>query len=108
MSKEKDIVSDILQRVELAVRTYLETHLQGTGGLEQGIADELAAQIRAQDTPVRQYWGKTEPYVAARPPSRAEARQRAVEEASRSGKVAEAGRRHGISRATMYRLLKRD
>jgi transposase-like protein len=47
------------------------------------------------------------PYIAARSPLMDEVKQQAVAEAIHSGKVAAAADRHGISRATMYRLLKK-
>lgn len=103
MTKEKDIVTDILDRVEAAVRIYLQ-HDQG---FEQSLVDAISAQIRAQDGAVRQHWGRSEAYVAARAPGREEAKRQALEEANRSGKPIEAATRWGISRATMYRLLKR-
>lgn len=112
--KEKDIVSDILGRAERAVREFvarpefrqlLTEIAQSGGGFDQRVADSLAQQIRAQDKPVRQHWGRSEAYVPRRSPEREEAKQRAVEEAQRTGRVAEAVSRHGVSRATLYRLI---
>lgn len=116
MSKEKDIVTDILSRAEAAVRQFIERPefarmlqeaLRSGGGMEARIADQLAEQIQRVDEPVRMHWGRSEAYVPARRPDREIAKQRAIAEASRSGKVVEAATRHGISRATMYRLLKK-
>lgn len=117
MTKEKDIVSDILGRAEQAVREFvsrpefmalLSELSQSGGGMEQRIADSLAQQIRAQDKPVRRHWGRSEAYVPARSPALEEAKRRALEEANLSGRPAEAASNNGISRATMYRLLSRN
>jgi transcriptional regulator of acetoin/glycerol metabolism len=103
--KEKDIVEDILSRAVAAVFEYLSNHQ----GFEQSMADAIAGQIRAKETKIRKDWGGSEPYVAARPAGIAEAKRRALEDAQKTGKVSDAASRHGISRATVYRLLrKRD
>ena len=117
--REKDIVTDLLGRAEQAVREFIqrpefiellaEIARSGAsgGGLEHRIADSLADQIRRQDGAARRYWGRSDVYVPAKPPSKEEAKQRAVEEARRSGRVVESASRHGISRSSMYRLLKK-
>lgn len=114
--REKDIVTDLLCRAEQAVREFVQRPefcqllaeiARSGGGIEQRIADSLAEQIRQQDAPARRYWARSEPYVPARSPLKEEAKQRAIEEARRSGRVAEAAGRHGISRSAMYRMLKR-
>lgn len=104
MSKEKDIVTDIFERVIEALNAHLSNDL----GFEQSTIDSITAKVRAQDEPVRQHWARSDVYVPKRPPTLAEAKQKAVEEASRSGRVEEAASRHGISRATMYRLLQKN
>lgn len=101
--KDKDIVADILSRIEAAVCEYLSNHQ----GFEQSMADAIAHQIRAQENPIRKHWGGTEPYVAARSREREQAKQKALEEVRRSGNVAEASSRYGVSRATMYRLMRK-
>lgn len=112
--KEKDIVTDILGRVEAAVRDFvtkpefaamLEELSRSGGGFESRIADQLAQQIKGVDEPVRRHWGRSEAYVPARRPDVEDAKARAVAEASRSGRVAEAAERHGVSRATIYRAM---
>lgn len=97
----KDIVTDILERVESALRNSLANDL----GFEQSTVDAIAATVRAVDAPVRRDWARHDAYVPARAPVREESKRKAVEEAKRSGKVADAARRNGISRATIYRLL---
>lgn len=101
--KNKDIVTDILERIEQVARDYLANDL----GFEQSAVDALTQQIRAQDRKIRKDWGKTEPYVAAKAPEKEEAKRLALADVQKSGNVAEASSRHGISRATMYRLLKK-
>ena len=101
--KQKDIVTDILDRIEEVAKQFLANEM----GFEQSAVDALTQQIRAQDGNIRRDWGKNEPYVAARSPEKEAAKRRALEEVRRSGNVAEASSKHGISRATMYRLLKR-
>lgn len=114
--REKDIVTDLLCRAEQAVREFvnrpefaqlLAEIARSGGGIEQRIADSLAEQIRQQDAPARRYWARSEPYVPAKPPQKEVAKQRAVEEARRSGRVMESASRYGISRSSMYRLLKK-
>lgn len=102
MTKEKDIVTDILERVEAAVRDFCANDL----GFEQQLADAIARQIRAQDQPVRRYWARSEAYVPARSPEKSEAQRKALEEARRTGRVRESAERNGVSRATLYRKLK--
>jgi len=100
MSKDKDIVTDILARVDEAVRAYLKND----AGFEQSMMDAISAQIRAQEKPVRQHWGRSEAYVAARSAQHDAAKAEALAEVKRTGNVAHATR-HGVSRATLYRLL---
>jgi hypothetical protein len=99
---EKDIVADILARVEAAVMECLEK----AGDIKQDTMDAVSAKIRALEKPVRRDYAGTEAYVAAREADFPARKAAAVTEASRTGRVAEAGSRHGIGRATMYRLLK--
>lgn len=101
MTREKDIVADIIGRIDAALRQALANEL----GFEQSVVDEVSRVVRAQDAPVRQHWARSEAYVPARPPEKEEAKQRALEEVRRNGNVAEASSRHGVSRATLYRLL---
>ncbi len=116
MSKEKDIVSDILGRAEAAVREFvsrpefsqsLNEAMQGGGGLEQRLADQLADQIKRVDAPVRQHWARSDAYVPARSPAHEERKRKAIAEACRTGNVSDAASRHGVSRSTIYRLLKK-
>lgn len=101
--KENDIVADIIERAAAAVREYLASDM----GFEQSFVEELCKQIQAQERPARAYWRGADPYVAIRPRKAPDEKQRALEEAKRTGRVAEVADRHGISRATMYRMLKR-
>lgn len=113
--KGLDIIADTLGRAERAVRDFvqrpefarlLEEATKSGGGLEQRIADEFAAQIRAQDKPVRQVWGgATAKYIAARPRPEPQRKAAALAEVMRTGNVMEAADRHGVSRATLYRML---
>lgn len=102
--KDKDIVTDILDRVELAVRERLAHDL----GFEQTVVDAIAAAIRAQDMPVRRVWGRCDIYVPARS-ARAveEAKQQAVSAARRGENIAEVARGTGLDRKTIYRLLRK-
>lgn len=99
-TKENDIVTDILQRAMDVVRAEL-----GPSGLESATLDAVIARIGALEKPVRHDWRGT---VAQRNPAQVEqAKQAALDEVRRTGRVAEAGSRYGISRATLYRLLER-
>jgi len=103
MSAEKDIVTDILQRVTEVVRAELGAKL-----MEQATLDQIIAHIGALEKPVRQVWGRSETYIAARSGAHeqtlADAKAAALAEVRRTGNVAQATR-HGVSRATLYRLL---
>jgi len=101
---DNDIVGDILNRVELAVRGWME----GENSFEQATINAIAAQIRAQERPARQHWhGAEAPYVALKPRHLPEKKRAAMEEVNRTGRVAETASRHGISRTAMYRMLKK-
>lgn len=99
--KEKDIVDDILQRVIDVVRAEM-----GPRGLDRATADALIAHIGALETPVRRDYARSDEYVRARRSSHRDAKAAALEEVRRTGNVAQATR-HGVSRATLYRMLKR-
>lgn len=101
--KEIDIVADIIERAAAAVRDYLGSDM----GFEASVIDEVCKHIWAQERPARSYWRGADPYVAERPRKAPDEKQRALDEAKRTGRVAEAADRHGISRATLYRMLKR-
>lgn len=67
--------------------------------------EDVAMQIEAQ---LRQTYGGTEPGYIAKTPESVEKRKRlARDEAMRSGRVVDAADKYGISRRTMYRLLKK-
>lgn len=97
--KEKDIVSDILQRAMDVVRAEM-----GPRGLDRATADVLIAHISALEKPVRQHWHDK---VAQRDLAQLQtAKAAALAEVRRTGKVEVAATRHGIHRATLYRMLK--
>lgn len=99
--KEPDIVTDILQRAMDVVRAEI-----GPRGLDRATAETLIAHIGALEMPVRRDYARADVYVAARGSDYAQARASALEEVRRTGNVAHATR-HGVSRATLYRMLKR-
>lgn len=99
--KEKDIVVDILQRAMDVVRAEL-----GPAGLDRVTVEALVARIGALEKPVRRDYARADVYVAARSSGHAQAKAAALEEVKRTGNVA-AATRHGVSRATLYRMLKR-
>jgi transcriptional regulator of acetoin/glycerol metabolism len=95
MSKEEDFVTDCRVSIERIA-------------IKLGVSGDVAALIAAEwDAVTRSEWACCQPYIATRKTEFQDAKRRAVDEASRSGRVAEAAERHGISRATMYRLLKK-
>jgi len=97
--KEPDIVTDILQRAMDVVRAEMGPH-----GLDRVTVESLVAHIGALEKPIRRDYARSKEYVAAN--DKHEAKVAALEEVRRTGKVAQATR-HGVSRATLYRLLKR-
>lgn len=99
--KEKDIVTDILQRAMDVVRAEM-----GPSGLDRATAEVLIAHIGALEVPVRRDYARADVYVAARSSGHRDAKAAALEEVRRTGNVAQATR-HGVSRATLYRMLKR-
>ncbi len=100
--REEDIVTDILQRAMDVVRSEL-----GPAMIERATLEMMIASIGALETPVRRDYAGTSPYIAARGTDFEIRKAAALAEVSRTGRVADAGNRHGISRATMYRLLGR-
>ncbi len=95
LSKEEDFVRDRRTSIERIA-------------VSLGISPEVAAMIGAEwDADTRREWSRCRPYIAARSSDKEQAKQQAVAEVNRSGRVVEAAERNGISRATMYRLLKK-
>ncbi len=110
-----DIVTDVLDRAEAAVREFvrrpefaqmLNEMMSSGGGMEQRLADSLAQQIQKADAPARLHWGRDQVYVPAKPPKREEVKRRAVDEVRKGDRVVEVSKRTGISRASLYRMLK--
>lgn len=101
-AKENDIVTDILQRAMDVVRAEL-----GPPMVERTTLEAVIARIGALEKPVRHDWRGINAYIAARGTDFEMRKAAALAEVSRTGRVADAGNRHGISRATMYRLLAR-
>ena len=99
--KENDIVSDILQRAMAVVRAEM-----GPRGIDRATVEVIVAHIGALEKPVRRDYARADVYVAARGSDHAEAKAAALAEIKRTGNVA-AATRHGVSRATLYRMLKK-
>lgn len=99
--KDTDIVTDILQRAMAVVRAEL-----GPAGIDRLTVETLVTHIGALEKPIRRDYARADVYVAARSSSHAQAKATALEEVKRTGNVAQATR-HGVSRATLYRMLKR-
>lgn len=100
--KDTDIVTDILARAMDVVRAEL-----APAGLDRATLETLIAHIGALEKPIRRDYARADVYVAARSSGHAEAKAVALAEVRRTGNVA-AATRHGVSRATLYRLLKRS
>ena len=99
--KERDIVTDILQRAVAVVRAEL-----GPAGLDRLTIETLVTHLGALEKPIRRDYARADVYVAARSADHHKAKAAALEEVRRTGNVA-AATRHGVSRATLYRALKR-
>lgn len=84
------------------IRGILEMVAEVCPGFTRDFADMVENRAR------HEYGGEVQRYIAKNPPPNEEARQAAVQEARRSGRVREAAEKHGISRATIYRLLKKE
>lgn len=98
---QEDIVTDVLTRLESAVLACLAEKNQ-PAHLKHGIV----ALIRSLDEPIRRDWKRRQYHVASRSAvAFDEAKAAALDEIKRTGNVANATR-HGVSRATLYRLLK--
>jgi transcriptional regulator of acetoin/glycerol metabolism len=89
---DKDLVRAILDQV-------LEMSRRAGGSFDESMALQIERQVRNE-------YGGDEVYIK-RTAIREERKARALEEAKKTGRPVEAASRHGISRATMYRLLKR-
>ncbi len=99
---ENDFVSDILERLATAVCSYLA----GNHGVEQSKLDQIAQKIKGQSAPIRVYWKGCIIYIPGRLSGWEERKRRALEDARRTGQVSICASKHGVSRATLYRLLK--
>lgn len=91
-TEKKDIVSQLLDQV-------LELSSRSGGSFDENMALEIERQIRRE-------YGGDEVYIHQHH-SRAKRRQAALDEAKKTGKPLEAAKKHGISRASIYRLLNR-
>lgn len=93
MKSDDDFVSASCRRIEeIAVQL--------------GVSPEVATLIGAEwDSRTRREEGGCEVYIAKRQPIPAARKQIALDDVRRTGRVAEAADLHGISRATMYRLI---
>jgi len=85
---DKDIVRLILDKV-------LEVAARMDGGFSEAMALEIERQIKHE-------YGGDEVYI---PKPLDERKQKALEEARKTGRPAVSASRHGISRSAMYRLL---
>ena len=95
---DTDIVADILERACAIVRNEISARQ-----LDTLTAERLIEHILGLETPVRRHWRGR---VPQRDPAKVEAaKAAALAEVQRTGRVAEASSRHGVSRATIYRLL---
>lgn len=72
-----------------------------------GVPEQVAGLIGAEwDQRTRRAWGRCDAYIAAKP-NTDEIRQQAAQAARITGRVTETAGQYGISRSTMYRLLKK-
>lgn len=111
-----DIVTDILSRVDSALQEYFRTKerqgLATSAPCDDGVSqpekiDGVTAIVWGVESDIRIHWGGADIYVSKRAQlGWSERKQLAIAEAGRTGRVADAGRRYGISRATMYRLVR--
>jgi Mor family transcriptional regulator len=85
----RDIIRDIIER--------LMAH-------EASITEELALKVEHE---ARAHWGGQAPYVPKETKRQAHVRQKVFADALTAMPTAEVIKRHGISRRTLYRLLKK-
>jgi len=85
----RDIIRDVIER--------LMAH-------EASITEELALKVEHE---ARAHWGGQAPYVPKETKRQAHAREKVIADAVTTMPTQEITKRHGISRATMYRMLKR-
>lgn len=85
----KDIIARFIELAAASCSTFSED-----------VALSIEQQLR------QEYGGTGVHYIAKTRPKSAEVKREAVQEAARSGRVREAGDKRGISRATMYRMMK--
>lgn len=82
------------------ITRFLEIAAASCHSFTEDIALSIEQQLR------NEYGGETLRYIAKKRPLDPVAVQEAVQEAKRSGRVRAASEKHGISRATIYRLLR--
>lgn len=95
MARKDDIVSDIMERIEGSLRAL--------GAVPEAVILTLRQRVERE---VRQTYGGSECYVL-KDADRDTRQRQAVAEVSRGVPVPVAGARHGVSRSTLYDLLKR-
>jgi transcriptional regulator of acetoin/glycerol metabolism len=72
------------------------------------ISPEVAAMVAAEwDTKIRREYGANDVYICKTVPPSEKQKQLALEHANKTGNPREAASKHGISRAHMYRMLKK-
>jgi transcriptional regulator of acetoin/glycerol metabolism len=77
--------------------------------LKLHISPEVAAMVAAEwDTTIRrEYGGSKDVYICKKVPPSEKQKQLALEYANKTGNPREAAEKHNISRAHMYRMLKK-
>lgn len=90
MKQKDDFVKTLMNEVMRAIA-------KDGGSLSEMVAAEIENQIRKK-------YGGDEVYIQLPHDDR---KQKALVEARKTGKPAEAAKRHGIPRSTIYRLLKK-
>ena len=71
---------------------------------EPSITEQLALECERE---IRREWGGERPYIAADAKRQPHVRDKVISDALTDTPTPEILRRHGISRSTMYRMLKR-
>lgn len=93
MTQDADIVEDIFARV----KQILGDEFKG----------DIAIKLKNEEEKVRQSWGGTEPYISKRR-NKSEIKNKVLNDLSHGVPVNEVSKSSGISRAQVYRLLKKN
>lgn len=116
---QDDLITDVLFRVEQALRDHLRaarfheivsSSTCNNVDTQRAAIDRAIAAVWSVEDGIRTHWGGSDVYIAKRTQQKwADKKQLAIDEARRTGRIADAASNHGVPRSSLYRwILRRD